>query len=187
MRTYKQYIVESFDLNNALPYKKKTPMEVRKLLSDMYKELHPDEHEMIDDELKNTRFRYGYLIEDKDDILLFSIEEPNHTEFHFINLSQKNEYENTNTLGKTSLSVFASIAKIILETIHYTRPIHITARPDRVELYRKIINKVLLQHTDSWEVTEVKDDGYGNKTIVIANTAKSKLESLLNGEDYEKL
>jgi len=156
---------ESFDLDKTLPYSKLTPINTKGLLSDFFKSVYSIDDDMLDDVLKNIK--NGYLISEKDEILLFTVENSDSVEYHFINLTQKIDRGQTNSLGKTSTILFSTIIKIILDNLNTAKEVHIRTEENRVKLYSKIMKVVLSKHAPNWEVKEIEKVMDGVKNIIL--------------------
>ncbi len=161
--------LESFDLSNTLPYTKLTPKTTIEYLTPVYIKLYPQlKLEQITMTLRHSKIQSGYLIKSEDDILLFVIDKDDHIEYHFSNISQLSSEGKTNSLGKSSINVFATIVKIILDNLNKAKDIHILVEPNKYKLYKNIINKVLNQYANDWEITgEIDNQLY--KVIVLSS------------------
>lgn len=147
-------LIESFDLNNiADDVKKVTPLYAKGVLIDIYKQKYGDQ---VTDYIKGLDVRRAYTFSDSDEFLLYFVVVDEYLEVHFVNVTHKDDGEDTNTLDKISLKVFATVIKLLLE---YTKDsgykqVRVLSKESRLDLYKKILAKVLKQHNSDYKLAD---------------------------------
>jgi len=156
-------LLESFDLKNVAKLSNKvTPKEFYNICTAiaLKDEIDPSD-EMRKQTLSNIKaavdYNSGYKFKDNDEFLVF-ITGHSKNEIHFINLTQKEDIEKTKSLGKISTKVFSTVISVAIKFMKFnnSKIFDIYVPEDRINLYVKILDKVIKKHLNTWELIEKK-------------------------------
>jgi len=176
-------ILESFDLGKTATLSNRvTQSQFATIMTDL--EDNPNWTEQDYNEVrevikKSLNYIRGYtFIDTGEKFLIFFLNNGNEVEVHFTNITQNKFQYKTNTRGKTSQIVFATVVKTTIDflaTAGFDK-IRIKTNKDRERLYKKILDVTLEKYLSSWKFIKKESN---KDSVDFVYKRESKLEEIL--------